>query len=82
MAISRRWIELEDECFGPDRKGNYWEMFLIIYHCSSYIAHKKTGAITVTRRKKAVISLVAQLKRDVLQKLNTFVNRKDVTLLV
>jgi len=77
----KRWIELQNDCLGPDKKETGWQMFLIIKRCCSYIAKKKSGPTKIVRRKDDVIVLTGKRKKDVLKKLNDFVERKNVILL-
>lgn len=77
MAVTKRWIEVDDECFGPDKRNQHWEMFLIIYRCT-LIERKRLG--NFIRRKRDVISLVAKTKKAVREKLEQFIERKDVLL--
>jgi len=74
----KRWIELENECFGPDKNKEGWQIALIIWRCCSYIAKKKSGPVEVKRRQKDVIVLTGKRKKDVRQQLMDFVARKDV----
>ncbi len=76
----KRWIELQDECFGPDKKNHLWQMFLIVKRCCSYISHKKSGPIEVVRRQTDVLELTGKRKKDVIQQLQDFINKKDVIL--
>lgn len=78
MAIIKRWIEVDDNCFGPDKKNHHWEMFLIICRCT-LIKRKRLGDFV--RRKRDVISLVAKTKKAVREKLEQFIQKKDVQLL-
>jgi hypothetical protein len=77
----KKWVELENECFGPDKKGRSWQMFLLIKRCCSYISHKKTGNVEVVRRQGDVIALTGKRKKDVVQQLADFITRKDVVFL-
>lgn len=78
MAVIKRWIEVDDSCFGPDKKNQHWEMFLFICRCT-LIERKRLG--NFIRRKRGVISLVAKTKKAVREKLEQFIERKDVLLL-
>jgi len=77
----KKWIEVADECFGPDKKGRGWQMFLVIKRCCSYIAKKKSGLTKIVQRKDDCILLSGKRKKDVLQQLQNFIGRKDVMLL-
>ncbi len=79
MAV-KRWIELENEYFGPDKRETGWEIFLVIKRCCSYIAKKKSGPAKVVRRQRDVLALTGKSKRDVIQQLEKFISRKDVIL--
>ena len=76
-----RWIELQNECFGPNKKDGHWQIFFVIKRCCSYIAKKKSGPTEIIRRKSDVIALTGRRKKDVIHQLSDFVERKDVTLL-
>lgn len=80
MAV-KRWIEVANECFGPDKKETGWQMFLIIKRCCSYISHKKSGPVEVVRRQGDVLVLTDKRKKGVVQQLQNFIGRKDVILL-
>jgi len=77
----RRWIEVADECFGPDKKKGFWQMFLVIKRCCSYIAKKKSGPVEVIRRQNGVLKLTDKRKKGVVRQLQDFIDRKDVILL-
>lgn len=77
----KRWIEVIDECFGPDKEGHRWQMFLLIKRCCSYISHKKSGPVEVIRRQSDVLALTNRCKKGVVRQLQNFIDRKDVILL-
>ena len=77
----RRWIEVADECFGPDKKKGFWQMFLVIKRCCSYIAKKKSGPVEVVRRQNDVFVLTDKSRKGVIQQLQNLINRKDVIFL-
>ncbi len=75
MAVIKRWIELENDCFGPDKQNNHWQIILLISRCVS-IKRKRLGDFV--RRKRDSMLLQAKTKKTLLEKLEQFVERTDV----
>lgn len=82
MAIVRKWIEVDDECLGPDKKKGKWEMYLILAMCTEYSRQTKQGPKKYIRRKKSVKPVSGKSKKDVLKQLEIYFARPDVFLLV
>ena len=78
MSVIGRWIEVDNDCFGPDKKNNHWEFILLINRCVS-IERKRLG--NFIRRKRDSMTLQAKTKKMLLEKLEQFIERKDVLLL-
>lgn len=76
--ISKRWIEVDDNCFGPDKKNNHWEIILLISQCT-LIQRKRLG--NFVRKKRDAMSLEAKTKKLLLEKLEQFIEQKNVLLL-
>lgn len=81
MAIVRKWIEVEDECFGPDKKNAHWEMFLFVHSCVEYSRKTKRGLQKFIRRHKTVKSITGKLKKDVLSQVEEYLSQSAVFLL-
>lgn len=77
MAITNRWIEVDNNCFGPDKKNNHWQIILLISRCIS-IERKRLG--NFIRRKRDSMIFQAKTKKMLLEKLEQFIERKDVLL--
>ncbi len=81
MAIKKKWTEVDNECFGPNKENNKWQMLLVVVHCATYSRRTKTGPKEYTRRKKTVIPFFGKLKKDVRAQLEKYMARKDVFLM-
>ena len=81
MSIIRKWEEVDDECFGPDKRNSRWEMFIIVCMCVEYNRKTKHGLKKYIRRKKTVKSFESRFKKDVLSKLEEYFARSKVFLL-
>lgn len=81
MAIIRKWAEVEDECFGPDKKNAHWEMFLFVHLCVEYSRKTKRGLIKFVRRNKTVKSIKGKFKKNVLSQVEEYLTQPDVFLL-
>ena len=80
MAIEKRWIEVEDSCFGPDKKNQHWEMWIVTKRCTEYSRKTKRGISRFVRRAKEVVSFSGKFKKDVLGKLEEYMSRDNVFL--
>ena len=77
--IEKGWIELENDCFGPDKKtSRLWVMYLFIRLCRTI---KRCNGVAYTTRKRTVISLQGSTKKSVIQQLKEYVDGENVVLL-
>ena len=76
--IVKKWIEVEDECFGPDKENGGWVMYLFIRLCRTI---KRSNGVEYTTRKKTLEVLQGNTKRSLLQKLEKYMDTKDTCLL-
>lgn len=77
MAITKKWVEVDDECFGPDRKNRHWEMYLFICLCA--LIQRRNGQDFV-RRRKTIKPITGKTKKSVLAQLEKFMGQKDTYL--
>ena len=78
LAVTNRWIEVDNDCFGPDKKNHHWQIILLISRCVS-IKRKRLG--NFIRRKRDAMTLEAKTKKMLLEKLEQFIEKRDVLLL-
>lgn len=79
MSIAKRWIEIENDCFGPEKQSSsYWYMWLLIRYCTQIV---RDSGVSYVRQKKDCIELKSKTKKGLIRKLNDFVNRKDAVLM-
>lgn len=76
--ITRRWAEVVDECFGPDKKSSLWILYTIIYFCKEIT---REDGVSYIQRKKDVKIFTGRTKKIVLKKLRDFINFEDVVVL-
>lgn len=81
MAIIRKWIEVEDECLGPDKTNGHWEMFLFINKYVKYSRKTKRGLKKFTRKSKTIEHIEGKFKRIILSKLKEYLAQSNVFLL-
>ena len=79
MSIAKRWIEIENDCFGPEKHlSNYWYMWLLITYCTLIV---RDSGVSYVRQKKDCVELKSKTKKGLIRRLSNFVNRKDAVLL-
>lgn len=81
MAIVRKWIEVEDECLGPDKTNAHWEMYLFIHLCVEYSRKTKRGLQKFIRRHKTIKPIDGKFKKNVLSQLEDYFAQSNVFLL-
>ena len=81
MAIVRKWIEVEDECLGPNKTNAHWEMYLFIHLCVEYSRKTKHGLKTFIRRGKTIKSITGKFKKDILSQVEAYFAQSNVVLL-
>jgi len=75
--VIKRWTEVEDTCFGPDKKNGFWQMFLLIHHYTKINRHTKRGIVIFTKRQNDVAVLTDKTKKGLLVKLRKFLRRAE-----
>lgn len=83
MAVMKRWIELEPTFFdskppGRPTIGKPRELILMVAHCTKI---KKKNARAYTTRHLGTITISARTKRECVEEVRRFINRRDVVLL-
>lgn len=77
--VKKRWIEVDDQCFGPDRQeSGGWYLWLLICFCKR-IARK--DGTTFDQRRRGVKVIEARTKKAALKNLEEFMEQSDVVLL-
>lgn len=81
MAIVRKWEEVDDECFGPDKRNSHWEMFIFVCRCVEYSRKTRHGLKKFIRRNKTVKLFNGRFKKNVLAKVEKYFAQTNVFLL-
>ncbi len=79
MPNVKHWIEVQDECFGPERREDSgWEYILFVCRCRSYSRHDGT---LVVNRKRNCMGISATTRAGAHRALRKFIHSPGVTLL-
>lgn len=79
--IKKKWIEVENECLGPDKNFRDWEIYLFIHLCKTIQRKTKHGINEFTQCFRTIKQIKGKSKREVINQMCNFLKKKNVILL-